>query len=61
MGSIWADIDNDGYEDLLIYKWGKPELFRNEQGETFTNITDKSGLPSWINANTALRLDYNPN
>ncbi len=59
MGSIWADIDNDGYEDLLIYKWGKPELFRNEQGKTFTNITDKSGLPSWINSNTALWLDYN--
>jgi hypothetical protein len=59
MGSIWADIDNDGYEDLFIYKWGKPELFRNEQGKTFTNITDKSGLPSWINSNTAIWLDYN--
>ena len=59
MGSVWADIDNDGYEDLLIYKWGKPELYRNEEGKTFTNITDKSGLPSWINANTALWLDYN--
>lgn len=59
MGSIWADIDNDGYEDLLIYKWGKPELYRNEQGKTFTNITDESGLPSWINSNTALWLDYN--
>ena len=59
MGSIWADIDNDGYEDLLIYKWGKPELFINEQGKSFTNITDRSGLPSWINSNTALWLDYN--
>jgi hypothetical protein len=59
MGSVWADIDNDGFEDLLIYKWGKPELFRNVEGKTFTNITENSGLPLWINSNSALWLDYN--
>ena len=59
MGSIWADIDNDGFEDLLIYKWGKPLLFRNEQGKSFANITENSGLPPWINSNSALWLDYN--
>jgi hypothetical protein len=59
MGSVWADYDNDGFEDLLVYKWGRPELFRNEQGTGFTNITNKTGLPRWINANTALWLDYN--
>jgi hypothetical protein len=59
MGSVWADYDNDGFEDLLVYKWGRPEIFRNEQGKGFTNVTNKSGLPRWINANTALWLDYN--
>lgn len=59
MGSVWADYDNDGFEDLLVYKWGQPELFRNEQGRGFTNVTDKMGLPRWINANSALWLDYN--
>jgi len=59
MGSVWADIDNDGYEDLLVYKWGRPELFRNEGGKTFTNITEESGLPLWVNSNSALWLDYN--
>ena len=59
MGSVWADIDNDGFEDLLVYKWGRPELFRNEEGKTFTNITEKSGLPLWVNSNSALWLDYN--
>lgn len=59
MGSIWADIDNDGFEDLLVYKWGKPQLFRNEKGLRFRDITENSGLPSWINSNAALWLDYN--
>lgn len=59
MGSVWADIDNDGFEDLFVYKWGKPELFRNEQGEEFRNVTSGSGLPPWINANTAIWMDYN--
>jgi len=59
MGSVWADFNNDGYEDILIYKWGKPELFKNEQGKSFTNITSNSGLPGWINSNTAIWFDYN--
>ncbi len=59
MGAVWADYNNDGYEDLLVYKWGKPELFRNEQGRTFTNVTGSSGLPGWLNANTAIWFDYN--
>ncbi|MDQ2712322.1 MAG: VCBS repeat-containing protein, partial [Acidobacteriota bacterium] len=24
MGAVWGDFDGDGYEDLLVYKWGKP-------------------------------------
>jgi len=59
MGAVWADYDNDGYEDLFIYKWGRPELFRNEQGSGFISVTEASGLPDWINANTAIWFDYN--
>jgi len=59
MGSIWADIDNDGFEDLFVYKWGKPELFLNIQGNEFKSISKQSGLPSWINANSAIWFDYN--
>lgn len=61
MGSIWGDYNNSGYEDLFVYRWGRPELFRNENGTGFTRVTEESGLPLHINANTALWLDYNNN
>jgi hypothetical protein len=58
MGAVWGDYDNDGYEDLFLYKWGRPELFHNDGGRIFTPATAKAGLPSWVNANTALWFDY---
>ncbi|MFZ1702675.1 MAG: CRTAC1 family protein [Pyrinomonadaceae bacterium] len=58
MGTVWADYDNDGFEDLFLYKWGKPELFHNDAGQGFTRTTDGSGLPEWTNANTAVWFDY---
>ncbi len=58
MGAVWGDYDNDGYEDLLLYKWGKPELFHNDAGKKFTRVTDGAGLPTWVNANSAIWLDY---
>lgn len=61
MGSVWGDINNDGYEDLFVYKWGRSELFLNDGGSGFTRITENAGLPGWMNANTAVWLDYNNN
>lgn len=61
MGAVWGDYNNSGYEDLLIYRWGKPELFRNDNGTGFTKVTAEAGLPDWINANTAVWIDYNNN
>ncbi len=58
MGAVWADYDNDGYEDVLLYKWGKPELFHNDGGQHFTRVTEQAGLPPWVNANSALWFDY---
>lgn len=58
MGAVWGDYDNDGYEDLFLYKWGRPELFHNDTGRSFTRVTDQANLPLWVNANTALWFDY---
>lgn len=57
MGSVWGDYDNDGWEDLFVYKWGRPELFHNDGGKTFTRVTT-GWLPTWVNANTAIWFDY---
>jgi hypothetical protein len=58
MGAVWGDYDNDGYEDLFLYKWGRPELFHNDEGRGFTRTTETAGLPAWVNANTAIWFDY---
>lgn len=58
MGAVWGDYDGDGYEDVLVYKWGRPELFHNDHGTHFTRVTEQAGLPGWVNANTAVWFDY---
>jgi enediyne biosynthesis protein E4 len=57
MGAVFGDYDNDGFEDLFLYKWGRPELFHNEHGQRFTPVTSAS-LPQWANINSAVWLDY---
>ena len=57
MGAVWGDYDNDGYEDLFLYKYGRPVLFHNDAGAGFTPA-DAVGLPEWVNANSAVWLDY---
>jgi hypothetical protein len=58
MGAVWGDYDNDGYEDLLVYKWGRPELFHNDKGKGFTRVTENAGLPKWMNAGSAVWVDF---
>jgi hypothetical protein len=58
MGAVWGDYDNDGYEDVFVYKWGRPELFHNDGGKHFTRVTETAALPNWVNANTAIWFDY---
>ena len=58
MGAVWGDYDNDGFEDVFIYKWGRPELFHNDAGKSFSRASERAGLPAWMNANTAVWFDY---
>jgi hypothetical protein len=56
MGAVWGDYDNDGWEDLFLYRYGQPQLFHNENGRRFVPVV--TGLPSRVNANAATWLDY---
>jgi enediyne biosynthesis protein E4 len=58
MGAVWGDYDNDGFEDLFVYRWGRPDLFHNDRGQGFTRVTDTAGLPAWSNVNTAVWFDF---
>jgi hypothetical protein len=57
-GTVWADFDNDGFDDMFVCKWGRPELFRNQAGKGFERITDRANLPKWLNVNAACWFDY---
>lgn len=59
MGTVWGDYTGNGYEDLFLYRWGRPELFQNLGDDGFERVTEEAGLPEWINANTAVWLDVN--
>ena len=44
MGAVWGDYDNDGFEDLLLNKWGRPELFHNEAAAASRASREQAGL-----------------
>ena len=58
MGAVWGDCDNDGLEDLLVYKWGYLQLLRNLGNLHFKDVTAAAGLHQWMNANAAVWIDY---
>ncbi len=43
-GALWTDVDNDGWQDLLVTTdWGPVRLFRNREG-TLEDATVEAGL-----------------
>jgi len=58
MGSVWGDFDNDGHEDLLVYRYGYLSLLRNLGGKSFEDVTQAAGLHRWVNSNGAVWFDY---
>src|SRR5436190_16420078 len=58
MGAVWGDYDNDGNEDLLVYKWGYPQLLHNRGLGHFEDVTAQAGLRTWMNSNGAVWFDF---
>ncbi|REJ77610.1 MAG: CRTAC1 family protein [Acidobacteria bacterium] len=57
MGAIWGDFDNDGFEDLLVYKWGRSALYRNKGGKSFEEL-EVPAFPEWANINSGIWFDF---
>ena len=45
MGAVWGDYDNDGYEDLFLIKWGRPELFTTTTATGSRASPNRPGCP----------------
>ncbi len=65
MHAVWGDVDNDGWSDLFVVRWGRNILFRNRGNGTFEDVTARlfrraDGTPGtdWKNGNGAVFFDY---
>lgn len=67
MGVAVGDYDADGWPDLFLSYLGKNRMFRNEQGKSFRDVTEETGLAGeaqmwstgcgWFDANNDGHLD----
>ncbi len=57
-GATFADYDNDGWLDLIVVNWGADNLFHNEGGQGFTDVTQQAGIADNGNSKSASWGDF---
>ena len=57
-GAVWADYDNDGWQDLYVVNYGTNALFKNESGAGFRDVTLNAGIGDSGKGTTATWGDY---
>jgi hypothetical protein len=57
-GGLFLDYDGDGWQDLLVLRFGHSQLFRNERNGRFRNVSEHAGLSRFGNVLAAVAFDY---
>jgi hypothetical protein len=58
-GTAWGDYDNDGWIDLYVSRFGKPNvLYRNERGVRFADVTQAAGVAEPMNSFPTWFFDF---
>lgn len=55
---IFFDYDGDGWQDLLVVRFGTPLLFRNRRNGRFEDVSEQAGFDKPMNALAAIAFDY---
>lgn len=56
--AVWLDYDNDGWQDLLVARFGTPLLYHNEKGGRFKDVSATTGITRFGNTIAAVAFDY---
>jgi len=56
--ALWFDYDNDGWQDLLVARFGTPILYHNEHNGKFRDVSKTSGLNKFGNTIAVIAFDY---
>jgi hypothetical protein len=56
--ALWFDYDNDGREDLLVARFGKPILYHNEGNGKFKDVSAAAGFNKFGNTIAVIAFDY---
>ena len=58
-GAAWGDFDNDNNFDLYLSNWGDNILFKNNLGQSFSNLSSEVSLESDSLSNGSAWGDFN--
>lgn len=56
--ALWFDYDNDGWQDLLVARFGTPLLYHNEKNGKFRDVTAATGFNRFGNTIAVIAFDY---
>jgi hypothetical protein len=56
--ALFFDYDNDGWQDLVVARFGTPLLYRNQGDGTFKDVSADTGMDTFANSLAVIAFDY---